>query len=631
MKNYHLTTLLFTLFVCTANHAQITFDFTAGSFDGTTWTQTVEGVTCTATFDDDGTFLDVATLSGQNGKTFIDSSEGMYMGEYVGPPSAQHRTGFARPGARITFSQDVRLKSYTLGRSPENDYTVCVLVGGNVTGIANHGGEFDDHTGERVFALESLVPAEQTIATTVVGNGHKKSIWRLSSLTVELEPYVEPVIPIPEGNETGITRISTVGDDNSKHSFALKNGRLHVWTDSSVIYLSRDFIFDGGESGVLDFWTSTGVSDSPAILLETVEGYVIFNTTDKGYIVRQPLSQTLPPNPDQIGIIDNVDAEVDTVMALKDGVIFFDGADAEAFRTGMPAELSSGGVSKIAAGFYTALAVKDGKLYVWGIEAPLGTFSLLTSPIPSEITNGSVLHLATNGITAVAQLTTGEVIQFGHSNETLTAEQTSGELFADLRYENEHIFAIREDGSILMPDKQVGVGEYRYGNYDGGAFYVEDDTGSEHNKTDFLLRGLETPPTIVQQLGYEQISFGHENVAALLPGGRMIIWGGVDIYSTDNRKSNPLQAEAVPAQINEIVYPQTGIAPINEFSRPNVGELEMLQAGALGIQWGGNGTPQYEVQTTTDINDASSWQSLPIGTDPNLRFYRIKEITQDPQ
>ena len=33
MKNYHLTTLLFTLFVCTANHAQITFDFTAGSFD----------------------------------------------------------------------------------------------------------------------------------------------------------------------------------------------------------------------------------------------------------------------------------------------------------------------------------------------------------------------------------------------------------------------------------------------------------------------------------------------------------------------------------------------------------------------------------------------------------------------
>ena len=33
MNKYLLTPLLFTLLVCTATHAQITFDFTAGSFD----------------------------------------------------------------------------------------------------------------------------------------------------------------------------------------------------------------------------------------------------------------------------------------------------------------------------------------------------------------------------------------------------------------------------------------------------------------------------------------------------------------------------------------------------------------------------------------------------------------------
>ena len=650
MKNYHLTTLLFTLFVCTANHAQITFDFTAGSFDGTTWTQTVEGVTCTATFDDDGTFLDVATLSGQNGKTFIDSSEGMYMGKYVEPPSAKHRTGFARPGARITFSQDVRLKSYTLVRIPSNTETYCYIVGGSVTAIASHGGEVElgNYTGERAFALESVVPASTTLAASVsslVGN----SVWRLSSLTVELEPYVEPVIPIPEGNETGVTRIAMAHSENFKFSFALKNGRLHYWSDNGWNILSRDFIFDGGESGVLDFWAVTGVQLDPLILLETVEGYVLFhsNTSPQFHIIT-PLgdSDTLPKNPDKVSIgLSSTAVYNDAgksipvftahVMMLKDGFIHIEGERADEFIAAMPAELSTGGVSEIAAGTYTALAVKDRKLYMWNVDSGV-SFALYTAGIPEAVANGEVLHLAANGHNAVVQLTTGEVIQFGQSNEPLTAEQTSRELFADLRFENNHIIAIREDGSFLMQDKQVGVGVNRYEDYDGGAFYVEDQTTSNQDGTidDFWLRGLETPPTIVQQLGYEQISFGHENVAALLPGGRMVLWGGLNVKSTNNLSAHPIQAETVPAQINEILFPQPdlwGTVPQNFYS-PSQAQLQDLKDGTLeGIQWGGNGNPQYEVQTTSDINDDTSWESLPVGTDPELRYYRIKEITQDTQ
>lgn len=182
MNKYLLTPLLFTLLVCTATHAQITFDFTAGSFDGTTWTQTVAGVTCTATFDDDGTFLDVATLTNEDGATFIDSSEGMYMGEYVGSPSAYHRTGFARPGARITFSQDVRLKSYTLGRPARNSgFSYCYLVGGNVTALAADDGS-QDFSGERSFALESLVPASTTLAASVGTISNSASHWRFKTL-----------------------------------------------------------------------------------------------------------------------------------------------------------------------------------------------------------------------------------------------------------------------------------------------------------------------------------------------------------------------------------------------------------------------------------------------------------------
>ena len=227
------------------------------------------------------------------------------------------------------------------------------------------------------------------------------------------------------------------------------------------------------------------------------------------------------------------------------------------------------------------------------------------------------------------QLNNGEVIVFGQASSSLSEAQTSREIFADLRYENEHIIAFRADGSFLMEEKQVGINVNRYNVYDGGAFYVEDETGG---KLDFWLRGLESLPTIVQQLGYEQIAFGRENAMALLPGGRVVIWGGVDTSSTNSDSAEPTQTEAVPAQINEILFPQNA-APLQELSRPNAGELLMLKEGGMGIQWGGNGNPQYEVQVTNDINDESSWQSLtlpfPEVSDSETLFYRIVEITDE--
>ena len=643
MNKYLLTPFLFTLLVCTATHAQITFDFTAGSFDGTTWIQTVAGVTCTVTFDKDGTGLDAGTLLGDDGATFIDSSKGLFMGRYVGPPSPLERTGFGHPGARISFSHDVRLKGYTLGARPADVPSFCYLIGGNVTALASYEGGSSGgqmlHEGERSFVLESLVPANKVLAASAEAVGDSEFYWHFETLTVEQEPYVEPVIAIPPGNETGITSIHTYIKMDIKFSFALKNGRLHYWTNQDQILLSRDFHFIGGESGILDLWIRNDVNNRPALLLETVEGYVLFhNSDDHNFYLLNTMGSTLPANPDQVvmGVTKTTEVLMDDVfvMALKDGEIYFDGAFADIFLANMPAELSSGGVSEIAAGSFTALAVKDGKLYAWEGPDRGSGFSLLSSPIPSTVTNGTVLHLTAFLHTGVVQLTTGEVIPFGfgHATPKLTAEQTSGEFFADLRYENGNFIAIREDGSFLMEDKKVGLGYDRIDKgYDGGAFYVEDETGSNE---DFLLRGLETFPTIVQQLGYEQISFGHENVAALLPGGRMVLWGGLNVKSTDKLSAHPIQAETVPAQINEILFPQPdlwGTVPQNFYS-PSQAQLQELKDGTLeGIQWGGNGNPQYEVQTTSDINDDTSWESLPVGTDPELRYYRIKEITQDTQ
>ena len=84
MKNYHLTTLFLTLFVCTANHAQTTtFDFTAGVSFCTgysqTWRQTVNGITCTITFNDDTDGVDYEDA----GSPTQTDADGLYVGNTV--------------------------------------------------------------------------------------------------------------------------------------------------------------------------------------------------------------------------------------------------------------------------------------------------------------------------------------------------------------------------------------------------------------------------------------------------------------------------------------------------------------------------------------------------------------------
>ena len=191
--------------------------------------------------------------------------------------------------------------------------TLSVIYAENVTAWQVRG---DDYTGERPFELECVVPAGTPLLTSVSyisANNHK---WRFSSLTVEPETYVEPVIPIPEGNETGITRIAQMQISKRKISYALKNGRLHHWSPWENRTYSRDFIFDGAESGVLDFTTTTSTSHRN-VLIETVEGFVLFlfESARRFYII--PLDGTLPADPDQIFISDAKDGAF--VMALKEG------------------------------------------------------------------------------------------------------------------------------------------------------------------------------------------------------------------------------------------------------------------------------------------------------------------------
>ena len=527
MNKYLFLVFLGTLLVGTTSHAQsITFEFTPEHLDGGTWSHTVDGVTCTVTFDDDGTGMSIAQLTNNpttgTAITSFVSDLGLYLGRYVEAPSTSSRTGFARPGARISFSHDVRLKSYSLGREPYTGATYCYLRGGNVTALAGFVGGLN-YMGDLAFDLESLVPANTPLATCT-NQPINAQQWLFKTLTVELEPYVEPVIPIPPGNETGVTRIDMLTENNYKHSYALKNGRLHVWTSNTAhTTRSRDFIFDGGESGILDFWIE--LDEDQFVLIETVEGYALFQQDNDGFTITK-LNGNVPHDADQISISYANDTAF--VMALKDGFIHFDGEAADNFVANMSAELSSGGVSQIATGTRAALAVKDGQLYFWRIS---GGFLNILDDIPSSVENGDILHLAAEGYYAVVQLTTGEIIPFGYPpppSISFAEAHTSGELFAELRYENNHIIAIREDGSITTEDalERVITRTDKSSYEEGGAFY---------EGRDFKLKGLETFPTVVQQLGYEQLAFGEENALALLPGGRIVIWGGVCLIDNPTR------------------------------------------------------------------------------------------------
>ena len=149
----------------------------------------------------------------------------------------------------------------------------------------------------------------------------------------------------------------------------------------------------------------------------------------------------------------------------------------------------------------------------------------------------------------------------------LCTDQTSGKSLPICALKRT-IIAFRDDGSFLVQDKRVGSDGGRVKMGYEGPFY-ERDPEKPDSTNDFLLRGLEIPPSIVQQLGYEQIAFGRENAVAILPSGRMIIWGGVNIATTGYEKSHPIQADAVPAQINEILFPQTNVARLTQSAAPN--------------------------------------------------------------
>lgn len=324
MNKYLFLVFLGTLLVSTTSHAQsITFEFTPEHLDGGTWSHTVDGVTCTVTFDDDGTGMSIAQLTNNpttgTAITSFVSDLGLYLGRYVEAPSTSSRTGFARPGARISFSHEIRLKSYSLGREPYTGATYCYLRGGNVTALAGFVGGLN-YMGDLAFDLESLVPANTPLATCT-NQPINAQQWLFKTLTVELEPYVEPVIPIPPGNETGVTRIDMLTENNYKHSYALKNGRLHVWTSNTAhTTRSRDFIFDGGESGILDFWIE--LDEDQFVLIETVEGYALFQQDNDGFTITK-LNGNIPHDADQISISYANDTAF--VMALKDGFIHFDG------------------------------------------------------------------------------------------------------------------------------------------------------------------------------------------------------------------------------------------------------------------------------------------------------------------
>ena len=99
---------------------------------------------------------------------------------------------------------------------------------------------------------------------------------------MEPETYVAPVLPIAEGNETGVTRIATIGrHEDRTFSFALKNGTLHAWGLNQ--HFREEEPFPGLESGVLDF--SVVIHDDRVVFAQTVEGPVWFDL-EEGYLPR---------------------------------------------------------------------------------------------------------------------------------------------------------------------------------------------------------------------------------------------------------------------------------------------------------------------------------------------------------
>jgi hypothetical protein len=572
MKMNHIKLgLLTALFTLTASAQSVTFDFanggsTSGAGNSQTWSQTVDGITCTASFNTDTAeegYIDA-------GAPDLINNNGLYTGFIEA--TADERLSYFEHGFSLTFSQDVRLKAVNFGQVEEPAANIYLsLAGGNVSALisAHNISANTDYP----FELEALVPANTPIQSFTSYNISEQ--YRLASITVERETYVAPVIEPPEGSETGISRIavmdgSTITDELA---FALKNGELHAWGHAKSY--SQERLFPGVESGVIDFVLDDDGNDV-YILAKTAEGCAWFDLSGiEGVPQLRPLPADFPTAPDRMAIGKNF------VLALKDGQLYTGGAIAAP-----PAELQNGGITDIAGANVIAFALQDGNVIAWG-EVPPGNLAGANLNVPAELTSGGRVDAIFGNDGVCAALVGDRIVAwgFGSGATHINNDPRLQSGVTDLLLSNDKYCAIKDDGSLAIhEDFQEG----------------------------------ETPPVVVQQLGFTQLAFSSTRVAALLPSGRMLIWGDNYVYNK-NSTIFGISAHVVPVEVNSILYPQTA-ARLPE--NPTAAELSMLQDGGLGIQWGSN-TP-YEVQTTTDIL-GNDWQPLP--TDDNERFYRIDPIT----
>lgn len=618
------TTLLFTsltaLLITGIATAQTTFDFTAGTLSGSgagqTWSQTVDGITLTVIFNED---TDDAVDYAAAGSPVLANANGLYMGALYQQTVNDFIATYRRFGVTFTFSQDVRLTDYQTGNlinDTSKVYNVFTLEGGNVSAVGRglrSGGE------SAPFELQALVPANTPIHSYCAIKN-----LRLASITVNPEPYVAPNIPpLPAGNETGNRKAVIHAASGSTPSiyFCLKDEALYAWFDRRDGITHPEFpILPGAGSGVLDFW-STYLGGN-LLLIETVEGPLVYDLHAGDEQIRNfPITNPdFPIDADQYALGHDTRSEggVDGLpyaLALREGQVHLSDLSVPGLLP-LPPEIAAGGISQIVGTTDTiALAVKDGNVIAWGDATSLAT-ALLNVPT-AVASGGQVVKVDYSHGLAVALLTDGTLVEWGFNAAIApTTPALQGDI-VDFQLSGEVLLALKTDGSLAINETLVD-------GFDLGPYTSLVDTDKDG---DFNTLGLvEAIPTIVQQIGFEwdQLHLSESDPVActvLLPGGRMVNWGAVD--APGRNKINQMSLQTLPWYVNRVIYPQTASRLSDSGGAPDAGELSMLGAGGLGIQWGSN--TQYEVQTTTDML-GGQWEPLP--TDANNRFYRIQETNE---